>query len=40
LDYASQAKRAELVGGFAVVAATVVAAVDMEDILRDDGQGP
>jgi hypothetical protein len=35
-NHARQAKRAELVGGFAAA----VAAVNVEDILRDSGQGP
>ena len=39
-NYTSQAERAEMVGGFATAAATVVAAVNMEDILYGGGQGP
>jgi hypothetical protein len=37
LDHARQAK---LVGGFTAAAATIVAAVNVDDILRIDGQGP
>jgi len=40
LGHAEQAKRAELVGDFAATTATVVATVNVEDILRGGGQGP
>ena len=39
-DHTSQAKQVDLVGDFAATAAAVVTAMDMEDILRDGGQGP
>jgi hypothetical protein len=39
-DHVGQAERAELVGDFAAAAAAVVAAVNVEDILRGGGQGP
>jgi hypothetical protein len=39
LDQASLAERAKLVGGFAAVAAAVMAAVNVEDILHSGGQG-
>jgi len=40
LDHASQEEWAELVGGFAATAAAIVAAINVEDILHGDGQGP
>jgi hypothetical protein len=40
LGHAGQAKQAKLVGDFAAAVATVVAIVNVEDILRDGGQGP
>ena len=39
-DHAGQAKQAELVGDFTIAMATIVAAVNVEDILRGGGQGP
>ena len=39
-DYAGQEERAELVGDFATAAATVLAIVNMGDILHGTGQGP
>jgi hypothetical protein len=39
-DHARQVELAKLVDGFATAATTVVAAVDVEDILRGGGQGP
>ena len=39
-DHASQAERAEMVGGFATAAVIIVATVNMEDILCGGGQGP
>jgi hypothetical protein len=38
-EHVGQEERAELVGDFAAVATTVVATVNMEDFLRDGGQG-
>jgi hypothetical protein len=38
--HARKAERAELVGGFAVAEATIVATVDVEDILCGGGQEP
>jgi hypothetical protein len=40
LDHAEQEERAELVGDFIAVVATIVATMNMEDILRGGGQGP
>lgn len=40
LDHAGQEERAELVGDFAAVTATIVGAMNMEDILRGGGQWP
>jgi len=37
-DHARQAEWAELVGDFAATAATIVATIDVEDILRGGGQ--
>jgi hypothetical protein len=39
LEHAGQEERAELVDDFAAVVTTVVAAVNVEDFLRDGGQG-
>ena len=38
--HTGQAERAELVSDFAVAVATIVATVNVEDILRGGGQGP
>ena len=38
--HAGPAKRAELVGDFAFAASTIMAAVNMEDVLHGAGQGP
>jgi hypothetical protein len=38
--FLDHARQAELVGGFTVAAAIIVAAVNMDDILCIDGQGP
>ena len=40
LDFSRQAERVELVADFAATTAAVVAAMDVEDILRGGGQGP
>ena len=39
-DHAGQAEWVELVSDFTTIATTIVAALDMEDILRGGGQGP
>ena len=39
-DHARQAERVELVDDFAATAAAIMAAINVEDILRGDGQGP
>ena len=40
LGHTEQAERAELVGDFATTVVTIVAAVNVEDILCGSGQGP
>jgi hypothetical protein len=40
LDHVGQAERVELVGGFAAAVASIVATVNVEDIVRGGGQGP
>ena len=39
-DHAWQVERAELVSSFAAAAATIIATVNVEDILHGGGQGP
>ena len=39
-NHAGQEERVELVGDFTATAATIVATVNKEDILRGGGQGP
>jgi hypothetical protein len=39
-DHVGQAERVELVGGFAAAVASIVATVNVEDIVRGGGQGP
>jgi hypothetical protein len=40
LDHAEQEERAKLVGDFAPIVATIMDAMNIEDILRSGGQGP
>lgn len=40
LDHAGQVERAKLVSDFAPTVATVIVAVNVEDILNGVGQGP
>jgi hypothetical protein len=40
LGHAGQVERTELVGDFTATTTTVMATVNVEDILRSGGQGP
>jgi hypothetical protein len=40
LGHAGQAEQAKLVGDFTAIVVAIVATVNVEDILRDGGQGP